>query len=159
MGIFTTPLVGDLMSGVFGIFDDLHTSKEEKAEIRMKLMKIGMSADLGQIEVNKQEAKSGHLFVSGWRPFIGWVCGSAFAYNYIISPLLMAIAYYVAQFNGAVLDLSGMPQLDLATMIPVLMGMLGLGGLRTYEKREGVARSELTTKLPELKPIEGGLVD
>ena len=160
MGIFTSGIVSDLMGGIFGIFDDLHTSTEEKAEIRLKLMQIGMSADLAQIEVNKREAASGFIFVSGWRPFIGWVCGSAFAYNYILSPFIMGGVYYYAQLTGKVVDLSGLPQLDLATMIPVLMGMLGLGGLRTYEKGAGVARTSMavespTVKLPPLEPTTG----
>jgi hypothetical protein len=161
MGIFSTPIIGDLMDGIFGIFDDVHTSSEEKAEIRLKLMQVGMSADLAQTAVNKEEAKSGILFVAGWRPWIGWVCGCAFAYNYVIAPFLMAGVYYYGQMTGNTIDMSGLPTLDLAAMIPVLMGMLGLGGLRTYEKREGIARAELTAAKPvQINiPDQGGLVD
>lgn len=160
MGLFTTPLVGDLMKGVFSIFDDVHTSAEEKAEIRLKLMQVGMSADLAQLEVNKEEAKSGLLFVSGWRPFIGWVCGSAFAYNYIIYHFIASAMFYYGQFSGTVIDLSGLPKLDMAEMIPVLMGMLGLGGLRTYEKREGIARTAIAVKDGVKRAVKPtGLVD
>jgi len=151
MSIFSAPIIGDLMKGVFGIFDDVHTSEEEKAEIKLKLMQIGMSADLAQMAINQEEAKSGMLFVAGWRPWIGWVCGMAFAYNYIFAPFLMAAVYYYAQISGKVVDLSGLPVLDLSTMIPVLMGMLGLGGLRTYEKQTGVARASFSNVVTSLR--------
>ena len=87
------------------------------------------AAMLAQLEVNKTEAAHSSLFVSGWRPFVGWVCGSALAFNFLILPLLLVFGL------GA-----SVPPLDLTTMMPVLMGMLGLGGLRSFEKMKGVAR-------------------
>lgn len=86
----------------------------------------------GQLDVNTEEAKSTSVFVSGWRPFIGWTCGAAFAYKFVLAPVLvfgLAIAGYVYT----------LPQIDLTDMLPILLGMLGLGGLRTYEKIKGVA--------------------
>ena len=85
-------------------------------------------AMLAQLDVNKTEAAHKSLFVSGWRPFIGWVCGVSMGFNFIGLPLLTAFDVVVSP-------------LDLATMMPVLMGMLGLGGLRTFEKTKGVART------------------
>jgi hypothetical protein len=85
------------------------------------------AAMLAQLEVNKVEAGHKSLFVSGWRPFIGWVCGSAMAFNFIALPLLMGAGVNVEP-------------LDMANMMPVLMGMLGLGGMRSFEKAKGVAR-------------------
>ena len=84
-------------------------------------------AMIAQLEVNKAEAQHRSLFVSGWRPFIGWVCGVSMGFNFLAVPLLVSAGIEVAS-------------LDLATMMPVLMGMLGLGGLRTAEKWKGVAR-------------------
>jgi hypothetical protein len=85
----------------------------------------------GQLEVNKAEAASGSIFKGGWRPFIGWVCGAAFAYHFILQPM---IVFGVAVAGVTIPDL---PEFDMATLMPVLMGMLGLGGLRTVEKLQG----------------------
>jgi len=86
----------------------------------------------GQIETNKEEAKSPSVFVSGWRPFIGWVCGAACAWNWIG----LKIALFIAAFYGHALDIQ---PADVSEMMPVLLGMLGLGGMRTVEKIQGVA--------------------
>jgi len=83
-------------------------------------------AMLAQLAVNAKEAEHKSIFVSGWRPFIGWVCGVSMGFNYMLLPL---ISIWVE-----------LAPLDLTTMMPVLMGMLGLGGLRTAEKIKGVAR-------------------
>lgn len=97
-------------------------SEQEKAEIAnvFALMQ-------SQIEVNKIEAQNENIFISGWRPFIGWVCGSAFAYHFILQPLMMFI---LAQFGSTVI----LPVFDMSALNTVLMGLLGLGGLRTVEK-------------------------
>ena len=83
-----------------------------------------------QIEVNKTEAAHKNLFVAGWRPFIGWTCGVAMANNFIVMP-------YVAAFTA-----TNVLMLDLSQMMPVLMGLLGLGAYRSYEKVKGVAREK-----------------
>jgi hypothetical protein len=83
--------------------------------------------------VNQTEAAHPSVFVSGWRPFIGWVCGAACAWNWIGLP----IAKLGAAFAGVTITLA---PADLTEMMPVLMGMLGLGALRTYEKTKRVAR-------------------
>lgn len=143
MGIFTSGILGDTIKGVFGVIDDLHTSGEEKANAKFRITQLAAAADIAQIEVNREEAKSGLLFVSGWRPFIGWVCGLALGWTYLGSPIVNSVAFYIASFTGKVIDLSQLPVFDLSTMMPVLLGMLGLGSLRTYEKVSGAARSSL----------------
>jgi hypothetical protein len=75
-----------------------------------------------QTKINEIEAKHRTVFVAGWRPFIGWVCGIAFAFHYIVMPLLLAYT-----------DIKPI-EFDTNSLFTVLMGMLGLGGLRTYEK-------------------------
>jgi hypothetical protein len=86
-----------------------------------------------QLAVNQQEAASQSVFVAGWRPFIGWVCGSAFAWSFVLQPayvtLLASLGHPVLQQN--------LPVLDFNQIQPVLYGMLGLGALRTYEKVKG----------------------
>ena len=102
-------------------------SEQEKQQIAAAVMVVQ-----GQIDINKEEAKSPSVFVSGWRPFIGWVCGMACAWNWIG----LKIALFIAAYFGHVLN---MQPADISEMMPVLLGMLGLGGFRTIEKMNGVA--------------------
>jgi len=88
-----------------------------------------------QIETNKAEALSSSLFVGGWRPACGWVCTSALAFNYVLLPVISYLA-------GFFLDVPAPEPLDMDVMLPVLLGMLGLGGIRGYEKVKGVSRSK-----------------
>jgi len=86
-----------------------------------------------QIAVNKEEAGSHSMFVSGWRPAVGWVCTLGLATNYLFVP----VCNFLLTLNESPITV---PPLDLSEMMPVLLGMLGLGGLRTYEKTKAVAR-------------------
>jgi hypothetical protein len=88
----------------------------------------------GQLEVNKAEAASGSVFKGGWRPAIGWVCASAFAYHFVLQPVILFIAL------AAGIDMPALPEFDMASLMTVMMGMLGLGGLRTYEKQKGITK-------------------
>lgn len=88
----------------------------------------------GQLEVNREEAKNGNLWVSGWRPAVGWVCASAFAWSFLGQPL---VSYFVALSGHPI---PAFPALDTGSMLTVLMGMLGLGGFRTYEKVKGLTK-------------------
>lgn len=102
-------------------------TEQEKAQLA-----AAVSLVQGQLEINKAEASNPSRFVSGWRPFIGWVCGAACSWNWIglpVAKFACALAGHPLQLNPA----------DLAEMWPLLMGMLGLGGLRTFEKTKGVA--------------------
>lgn len=87
-----------------------------------------------QIEVNQREASHQSLFVSGWRPAVGWICCIGLGCNYLFIP--MANFVLLVSNSGVTV-----PALDLSEMMPVLLGMLGLGGLRSWEKTKGVARS------------------
>lgn len=120
------------------VIDKIWPDETQANAAKLELMKMQMSGELaqmaGQLEINKEEAKNPSVFVSGWRPFIGWVCGSACAWNWIglpIAKVLLPLIFHVT------LDLKSA---DLTEMMPVLFGMLGLGGLRTMEKINGVDR-------------------
>jgi hypothetical protein len=89
--------------------------------------RLAIAADQAQTAINQTEATHADLFVAGWRPFIGWVCGVAFAYHFILQPLL---AFAILNGGGEV----KLPTFDMDALFTVLMGMLGLGGLRTIEK-------------------------
>lgn len=108
----------------------------QAATAKLELVKLQQSGELaqmtGQLDINKVEAGSNSVFVSGWRPFIGWVCGAACAWNW----LGLKIALFVAALFGNTVNLQ---PADLSEMMPVLMGMLGIGALRTIEKINGVA--------------------
>lgn len=86
-----------------------------------------------QIGVNQTEAANPRLFVSGWRPFVGWVGGVSLAYAGIVEPMARFVATVVYHYSGA------FPAIDTTLTLQVLLGLLGLGGLRTLEKRGGVA--------------------
>jgi len=103
--------------------------REIEAQLTTHLAKI----DLAQLDINKTEAAHRSVFVSGWRPFIGWSCGAAMALNFIVFPL----ASFVLAQTGHLVEL---PTLDMSEMMPVLMGLLGLGGLRTVEKIKQVSK-------------------
>lgn len=117
------------------VIDRLFPDPAQKAAAQLELFKLQQSGELqqiaGQMEINKEEAKSSSIFVSGWRPFIGWVCGFAFAMNFVVGP--MAVFAGAAFFSKTLV----FPALALDEMLPVLFGMLGLGAYRTYEKVRG----------------------
>mgnify|MGYP003660304683 FL=1 len=88
----------------------------------------------GQIEINKAEAQHKSIFVSGWRPFIGWTCGIALCWHFVLAPVTLFVCAYL---NVVIPEL---PTFDMGSLMTVLMGMLGLGGLRTYEKQKGLTK-------------------
>ena len=118
------------------VIDRVWPDPEKAAAAKLELFKMQQSGELsiiaGQLEINKVEAANPSVFVSGWRPFIGWVCGSGFAIQFVVGPM--------AEWGAAVYGHPvKFPQMDVATMMPLLIGMLGLSGYRTAEKINGVA--------------------
>jgi hypothetical protein len=133
LSLITTllPAVTDVIGRFLPV--DKEKRAEAEREIEAKLTTHLAKIDLAQLDVNKTEAASRSVFVSGWRPFIGWTCGVALAYTYVVQPILV---FGLAQ-SGYLIELPGM---NLGELMPVLMGMLGLGGLRSWEKVKGVAK-------------------
>lgn len=132
---------GPIASGLFGLIDKLFTSDDERMAAKLKVLELEKSGELAQIGVNMKEAEHTSLFVAGWRPFIGWVCGLSFAWTFLIYPMLT----FAVIALGVPVPLHLIPALDLSTMMPVLMGMLGLGAMRSWEKNQGVARENMPT--------------
>lgn len=116
--------IGPVADLAKSVIDRLWPNKteQEKAELQAAMMVVQ-----GQLEINKAEAGSQSTFVAGWRPFIGWVCGSACAWNWIGFP----VGKFLLTLAGVTVNLQ---PADLSEMWPVLLGMLGLGALRTVEK-------------------------
>ena len=118
------------------LIDRLWPDPVQTTNAKLELVKMQQAGDLqvmvGQMSVNAEEAKSASVFTSGWRPFIGWVCGTACAWNWVGISVLNSVTT-VFGYN-VVLKMT-----DISDMLPILLGMLGLGGLRTLEKINGVA--------------------
>jgi hypothetical protein len=132
--------ISEPVEAVGNVLDKLFTSKDEKLsheEIRMRLM---MKPDIAQVELNKVEAQHRSIFVAGWRPFIGWVCGYALLYNFIVRDIAAWIITLIYPLIEGVPQVEAPPELAMTHLMTVLMGMLGLGGMRTYEKLKGVAK-------------------
>lgn len=132
----------DLIVGpVLSIVDKLIPDPVAKAQAQIQLLQLQQNETFKEIDAqlqqtaqqtdtNKVEAGSTSLFVAGWRPFIGWVCGSGLAYQYLADPLISWFA--------AIMHYPMPPSLDLGTLITMLAGLLGLGGMRTVEKLQGI---------------------
>jgi hypothetical protein len=104
----------------------------DKSEAEKQQLAAAVMVVQGQLDINKAEAANPSVFVSGWRPFVGWVCGAACAWNWIGLPVLkvaLAVAHVTIALSPA----------DLTEMLPLLFGLLGMGTLRTFEKINGVA--------------------
>lgn len=127
-----------LIGPVTGLLDKFIEDKDQKAklahEIATMAEKHAHEASMGQIEINKAEASHRSVFVAGWRPFVGWTCGVALAWHFVLAPLTIFVCTYAG------VELPELPTFDMSSLLTVLMGMLGLGGLRTFEKTKGLAK-------------------
>jgi phenylpyruvate tautomerase PptA (4-oxalocrotonate tautomerase family) len=127
-----------LIGPVTGLLDKFIEDKDQKAklahEIATMAEKQAHEAALAQVAVNQQEAKHKSLFVAGWRPSVGWICSIALGYHFVFQPLIL----FGAGMAGVTLP--DLPEFDMDSLMTVLLGMLGLGGLRTYEKQKGLTK-------------------
>lgn len=125
------------------LIDRLWPDPAQRDAAKLEMLKMQQSGELAQLTadteiakaqaaINQAEAANTSVFVAGWRPWIGWVCGMAFAYKFVLQPL----ALFAATAAGHPIIL---PPLDISDLTPVLFGMLGLGAMRSYEKVKGVA--------------------
>jgi len=131
-------LIASLIGPVSSLLDKVIPDADVKAKLAHEIATMSdqhaQQLALAQVEVNKAEAASGSLFKGGWRPFVGWVCGIALLYHFILSPLII----FGVTLTGV--DIPPIPEFDMGSLMTVLMGMLGLGGLRTYEKQKGITK-------------------
>ena len=118
------------------LIDRLMPDPQKKAEAELELLKLTQSGDLqqviAQLQINAEEAKHTSIFVAGWRPFSGWIGGIGFAYA--------AIIHYVLTWIASIKGWPSPPTIDTEILLYVLGGMLGLGGLRSWEKKQGVTK-------------------
>jgi hypothetical protein len=132
--------ISSVVESVGKVIGDLHTSDKERMELELEAKRIDQAVDLGQMEVNKVEAANQNLFVAGWRPAIGWVGAGAMFYQFLLYPILVW-AWVWLQAEGYVpREVKPPPMLDTDALWVILSGMLGIAGMRSFEKSRGVAR-------------------
>lgn len=128
-----TALVPALGTLVDRLIPDKAAAERAKADMEAALIKASNEAALAQVEVNKIEAGHSSVFVAGWRPAIGWVCAAALAWAFIVAPVA---SWTMAAFGAR----ETLPAIGTDNLFELVLAMLGLGGLRTFEKMRGVAR-------------------
>jgi hypothetical protein len=130
-------MLDKLIGPVTGLLDKFIADADERNRLAHEIATLAErqahEIATAQIAVNREEASSHSIFVAGWRPFCGWVCTLGLATNFLFIP----VCNFVLTLNQSYVTI---PALDLSEMMPVLLGMLGLGSLRTYEKTKDVAR-------------------
>ena len=129
--------VGAILNIGSTLIDRLIPDRSQAAAAKAQLLQMQVAGDLdqikGQIAVDQTEAASQSVFVAGWRPFVGWACGAAFIYAFIVQPMTQALlVIFHSNF-----DPNKMPKLDITEMLPVLFAMLGMGALRSWDKQNG----------------------
>jgi len=127
-----------LIGPVTGLLDKFIEDKDQKNalahEIATLAEKQAHEAAIAQVEVNKAEAQHRSIFVAGWRPCVGWVTALALAWHFIVSPLIL----FAVAIAG--IEIPELPSFDMETLTTILLGMLGLGGLRSFEKFKGITK-------------------
>ena len=135
-------LIPGILSLLGGVLDrvlpgDSPDITKAKLDIQAETLRALSAESVGQMQTNQAEATHASVFVAGWRPFIGWVCGIALAYHFVGLPFIL----FIASALGA--HIPSLPVFDMETLQTILMGMLGLGAMRSYEKVQGVANTTI----------------
>ena len=131
--------IGEVIGAVGKVAGDLITTEKERRQLDLEEKKIDQATDLAQIEVNKVEAASSSVFVAGWRPAIGWIGAAAMAYQFLLYPMLLWVWTYLQGSTWIPQELKPPPVLDADQLWVILSGILGIAGMRSFEKTKGVA--------------------
>jgi len=131
-------MIDKLIGPVTGLLDKFVEDKDQKAalahEIATMSQRHAQDLALAQIQLNTAEAASGSAFKGGWRPSVGYICAIAFGWHFVGQP----VALFFVALTGT--EIPPLPEFDMGTLLTVLGGMLGIGGLRTYEKQKGLTK-------------------
>lgn len=136
--------IGSIADLVNNVIDKIFPDKDEAEKAKLKLVELQQAGQLAELDavlkvalkqgdINVEEAKNPSVFVSGWRPFIGWICGFSLGYNYIFMPFFAYCAVWISE------KAPPMPVLETGELVTILVGMLGLVGARSFEKKFQVA--------------------
>lgn len=128
------PLVGPIVDKLVDRIPDPNARAKAKEDFEKELLEAVTQANNAQTEINKIEAGHSSVFVAGWRPFIGWVCGAGILWAFILQPIaIWAVTYFGCPEQK-------LPTIEADGLFQLVLAMLGMGGLRTFEKVKGVAR-------------------
>ena len=131
-------LLNTLIAPATQLLDKFIEDKDQKNALAHELAtmadKMANEQVLAQLAINKAEAASGSLFKGGWRPAVGWICAIAFAYHFVLQPIIIFV------LTVAGVDIPDLPKFEMNTLLTVLGGLLGIGGLRSYEKTKGLTK-------------------
>lgn len=131
--------IGSVIESVGKVAGDLITTDKERMQLELEGRKLDQAIDLAQIEVNKVEAANSSVFVAGWRPAIGWIGAAAMAYQFLLYPMLLWGWTYLQGTGWIPKELTPPPVLDADQLWVILSGILGIAGMRSFEKTKGVA--------------------
>lgn len=132
--------IGSVIESVGKVAGDLITTDKERMQLELEGRKLDQAIDMAQIGVNNTEAQHASVFVAGWRPAIGWIGAAAMAYQFLLYPMLTWI-WALAQANGYLpAGMQPPPVLDADALWVILSGILGIAGMRSFEKSRGVTR-------------------
>lgn len=145
------PIIGDIIDGGTKIIQEMITDKDKALQAEVELRKLATAAELkilemsheeklAQVEINKEAVKSNDAYVRRARPTILWICGAGMGYSFIIHPLFEWAMTIVGIWYPVALTVPIPPNLSMTEMLPILLGMLGLSGYRSYERVKGVAK-------------------
>lgn len=146
---FLKELLGGLTSPISDLISEVVVDKDKARELNVRLQELADKADaryheqlMGQIETNQIEAQHASIFVAGWRPFIGWTSGVGVAYTFVLAPFIE----FIARASGYVGE---MPVPDMGQLMTLVLAMLGVGAMRSYDKVHGTAPLPKNTKGPQ----------
>ena len=134
-----------LLDKILDMIPDPEAKAKAHRELTLSLVQIEADQKLNQVALNKQEAKHASIFVAGWRPFIGWIGGFALAWTFVLHPIVTWLAL-VNGYTGL------LPELETSELMTLVVGMLGLGAMRSFDKLKGNETSQVTV-LPKRKPL------
>lgn len=132
--------IGSIIESVGKVAGDLVTTEKERRELDLREKEIDQRTELAQIEVNKVEAAHASVFVSGWRPAVGWVGVAALAYQFLLYPLLTWVWAWTQAVGALPAGMQPPPVLEADALWVILSGVLGIAGMRSFEKSRGVSR-------------------
>lgn len=143
------PIIASLLPILGSVIDKIIPNVAEREKVKLELQvrlaeqelefaKLLSANDQGQIEINKQEAQSNSLFVSGWRPFVGWTCAVGVSWAFVFKPVLDWTVALLSRFFPQLVGFTT-PVLNTGELLSLLLGLLGMGGFRMMEKKWGVA--------------------
>lgn len=131
-------MIQALIGPVTGLLDKFVEDKDQKNKLAHELATMAdrhaQELAKGQLAINAEEAKSRNVFVAGWRPFVGWSCGLALFAHFLVFPTADVVTAYMG------IQAVAYPAFDMDSLMTVLLGMLGLGGMRSYEKSKGLTK-------------------